>query len=80
MSDDNVSPLSAYSATIVTGFAKTTRATFSSVFSGGQVDSVWPENAPIWAIFTSPRRHCHYSLLTFLCKSRATLKNVNNFL
>src|SRR5450759_2871211 len=36
-----------------------------------------PLNAGISA---SPRRHCHYSLLTFLCKSRPKLKNVNNFL
>src|SRR5450755_318533 len=32
------------------------------------------------AIPAPPRPHCHYSLLTFLCKGRPKPKNVNNSL
>jgi hypothetical protein len=79
MSDGNVSPLRAYSATADAGFANA-QLIGPEHFHAANRLPLGRENAPGAAISASPRPHCHYSLLTFLCKGRPKLKNVNNSL
>ena len=77
MSDGNVSPLRMHSATADAGFANA-QLISQDHFAAASRLPPGRDNAPGAAISASPRPHCHYSLLTFLCKGRPKPKNVNN--